>query len=128
MTRAVLGAGNIACWGTGLPHDDGNYSFVSSTPVVVPGISNATAVSVGRFSDDVCALLATGRVMCWGRNKHGQLGNGTRTSSEIPVQVTGITNAVDVSVSQDQACALLADGTIACWETTPCGPARTMTA
>lgn len=34
-----------------------------------------------------CAVLANGRVRCWGNNPWGQLGNGTQTGSYYPINV-----------------------------------------
>ncbi len=62
-----------------------------------------------------CAVSATGTVACWGQNYNGQLGNGSTTSSPVPVDVAGITTAVSVSIKDSHACALLADTTVKCW-------------
>jgi len=51
-------------------------------------VENGTRNSFG------CAVMQDGTVWCWGKNDYGQLGNGTTTDSDIPVQVTGINNAV----------------------------------
>jgi alpha-tubulin suppressor-like RCC1 family protein len=59
-----------------------NASDVSSSPIVIAGISSATQVSVG--DTHVCAILTGGQVKCWGDNSYGQFGNGTTTSSATP--------------------------------------------
>lgn len=62
-----------------------------------------------------CAVISGGKVVCWGPNRNGQLGNGTNVSSNRPVEVTGVTGAVSVSASGTHACALLGNGTVKCW-------------
>lgn len=71
----------------------------------------------GRHS---CILLAAdGSIRCWGRNEHGELGNGTTIDSVKPVDVIGITGALDVKAggSDDRGftCAIMADRRMACW-------------
>ena len=115
-TCALLMGGSIDCWG------DNNYGQLGNgtvngvpnpTPVTVSGITNATAISGGDFH--ACALLAGGKIDCWGENNHGQLGNGTTTDSSTPVVVSGISNATAISAGTYHTCALLAGGSIDCW-------------
>lgn len=82
-------------------------------PVIVSGISNAIAVSVGNQS--ACAVLFTGSVQCWGSNNTGQLGSGTFNNSLTPVTVLGVSNAKSVSVGNQSACAVLSTGSVKCW-------------
>ena len=61
----------------------------SSTPVEVSGLATGV-VSIGTNEDHTCAVTADGAVLCWGLNKFGQLGDGTRISRSVPVEVQGI--------------------------------------
>jgi alpha-tubulin suppressor-like RCC1 family protein len=51
----------------------------------LPGIS-ATAIAVG--FDHTCAIVTGGGVKCWGRNDFGQLGIGSTTRQNSPVDVS----------------------------------------
>lgn len=82
-------------------------------PQAVATMASALAVTAGEFH--TCALLAGGTVKCWGRNDHGQLGDGTTTDRLDPVRVLGVTTAVAIGAGMNRACAALADGTVRCW-------------
>ncbi len=80
---AVLMDGTVRHWGV-----DFNPGTGSFTPEVVPGLSSVVDVASGEFHN--CALLANGHVECWGENYNGELGDGTKTTSETPVRVIGL--------------------------------------
>jgi cysteine-rich repeat protein len=102
-TCVVLQDGTIRCAGTG-------YTGVAT----IPDISNAIQVSV--MTTSTCALLSGHTVKCWGENSNGTLGNGSTTSSNTPVGVTGISNAVKLMHGgYSHMCALLDDTTAKCW-------------
>jgi alpha-tubulin suppressor-like RCC1 family protein len=113
---AIIAGGGVVCWGA---NDKGalgdNSTTESIVPVQVQGLtSGVTAVSVGEAS--ACAITAGGGVKCWGFGAFGQLGNGSREDSMVPVQVTGLTNGIrDVSVGSGAACAVTNDGRVMCW-------------
>src|SRR6266403_1885905 len=114
-TCARFPDGTLECWGrndAGPLGDPATTTDVSRVPVRVTGITTATAVTAGIF--DTCTLLQDGTVRCWGRNSEGQLGNGTTTSSSVPVTVSGITPAA-LAPGAEHSCALFRDGTVRCW-------------
>ena len=73
------------------------------------------AVSVSLGGSHSCALLDDGKVMCWGKNKYGQLGDGSATDRSSPVEVSGLTNAQSIALGGGHSCALLTDGKVMCW-------------
>lgn len=73
------------------------------------------AVSVSAGGRHTCAVKKEGTVFCWGKNKTGQLGDGTTTARVKPVQVDGIDSAVRVHAGAEHTCALLSDATVKCW-------------
>jgi len=73
---AIRAGGALACWGKGV---EGQLAFdtqptSSSTPVAIPGITDAVAVAAGYAT--LCAVRQSGAVSCWGSNDKGQLGDG----------------------------------------------------
>lgn len=80
-------------------------------PVPPPACSEDVAAG----QDHTCSLRTGGTVWCWGRNSHGQLGNGGREDALEPVQVVGISNATAVVAGESHSCALLDGGAVACW-------------
>jgi alpha-tubulin suppressor-like RCC1 family protein len=78
---AVRRGGAVACWGAGFQGQigDGQPRATSTTPTPSPasvsGISNA--IGVGTGGNHSCAPTATGAILCWGENSHGELGKGT---------------------------------------------------
>jgi len=88
-TCALLGDGTVQCWGRNEFGQLGDGTTTSSSiPVQVTGITGVVSVTSGWWHH-TCALLSDRSTKCWGQNDFGQLGNGTRTSSSIPVTMTG---------------------------------------
>jgi len=110
-TCVVTTSGGVKCWG----YIPGNGMTDSKTPVDVLGLtSGVSAVATGTsFS---CALTSSGAVKCWGDDNWGQLGNGSKANSTIPVDVAGLGSGVTaIAAGGTQACALIAGSGVKCW-------------
>lgn len=65
--------------------------------------------------DHTCALRSDGRVACWGRNLHGQLGDGGKDPRTRPAWVAGLDDAVELTAAGDATCARRRSGHVVCW-------------
>jgi alpha-tubulin suppressor-like RCC1 family protein len=116
----AAGAGGTAVgWGYNASGQVGNGTVSSSTcscvgsPAPLFGLSEVVEIAAGyEFG---LALLADGRVMSWGYNYSGELGDGTTTLNPVPKPVPGVSNAVAVAADTAGALVLLGDGTILAW-------------
>jgi alpha-tubulin suppressor-like RCC1 family protein len=85
--------GSVWCWGDNSYGQLGRGSMgtPSGVAAAVVAIAEAQAqaqdISVG--DDHTCALLADDTLWCWGHNDEGQLGNGGKIDSPLPVRVQG---------------------------------------
>ena len=91
----LIDNGEVVSWGSNVNGQLGDGSTsIRLAPVFVKndfGSANLTAVqNISAGYNHSCAFMADRSVMCWGGNAEGQLGDGTTTSSVLPVTVTGL--------------------------------------
>ncbi len=114
-----IARGQVYCWGTDSNGALGLGATTSaSTPTLVSGLAGTLVTDVSAGTSHTCAV-ADGTAFCWGLNSNGRLGNGTTTSSNVPVAVStgGVLSGrtvTAVSAGDAHSCAV-ADGLAFCW-------------
>jgi alpha-tubulin suppressor-like RCC1 family protein len=114
---ALLSDGTVMAWGDNTFGQLGNGTTGTNndaeTPVAVKGLSGVIAIASG--GEHSLALLSNGRVMAWGDNTQGQLGDGTTTNRDIPVAVMGLSGVTGIAAGQLFSMAVLSNGTVMTW-------------
>ena len=84
------------CWGSGFGGIvDGNKPLRGlGVHANYKNLEGVKAVTVATEASRTCYVDTDGAFWCWGRNKNGELGNGTTTDSPVPVKVEGLTVAL----------------------------------
>lgn len=128
---ALLTAGKVRCWGYGNygqlgygnDEDIGDDEMPSSAGdvEVTHETDDTEVVQLAAGWNHTCALLATGKVRCWGRANDGQLGYGNvnPVGRYLPPYWTGDVEVggtvIQLTAGESHTCALLATGAIRCW-------------
>ena len=119
-TCVILDNGSVSCWGNNYNGALGDGTSIDHRKTPAPTSSlgtgrTAVSISVGGHA---CAILDDGNVSCWGSNYEGQLGDGTTTNRNTPVQTSSFgteRTAVGLAAGSDHTCAILDDATVSCW-------------
>jgi alpha-tubulin suppressor-like RCC1 family protein len=114
MTADGLG---VKCMGSndgGQLGDGSNQD--SASPVTVYGWGDVP-LSIAAGGSHTCAILRNKSVQCFGSNGQGQLGNGSRVDSNLPVNVNLDAGDIPLSVAagSDHTCILLQGNTVKCF-------------
>jgi alpha-tubulin suppressor-like RCC1 family protein len=121
---ALLSDGTVVSWGNNAYGQLGDGTTTDSpVPVAVTGLTDVVQISYGGSKPSnghAMALLSDGRVMTWGDNSSGQLGDGGTRNSSVPVLVSGLSDGTTGDVTAIAAggrhsMALLSDGNVMTW-------------
>jgi Regulator of chromosome condensation (RCC1) repeat len=114
--------GALFCWGGNADGELGNGTTIDSyTPTKVLLSQTVLQVVTGNTGQFTCALTGSGEVYCWGSNTFAQLGNGTTTSSPIPIRVPLPGSYKSLTTRGAGGCAVAAAGDAYCWGTNAYG-------
>lgn len=90
-TCALRANGDVVCWGS---NANGQLGVAPSTtpqtsiPIVVSLPNGAKAKSITAGAKHTCALLTTGKILCWGGNLEAQLGHTPLDNADpVPKEV-----------------------------------------
>lgn len=127
-TCAVLGGGQLRCWGSG---NDGRLGYGNTNTIGDDELPSSAgplnlggykALEVAAGESSTCVRLEAG-VRCWGSGGYGRLGNlstaaygdepGETPAAQIDVSIGGA--VVQLSSAGAHTCALLAGGALRCW-------------
>lgn len=96
-----------------------------ATIVVMAPLITMPFVSVSAGGHHTCAIGSPSVVLCWGRNKDGQIGDGTFVTPVQPTTVPIDGSIVEVVTGARHTCALGETGNVVCWGWNASGQAGT---
>lgn len=113
---ALKNDGTVLAWGDNSSGrlGTGSYESMTQIPSPVAGLTDVQRVETGDTLS-AYAVRSDGTLWAWGKNNAGQLGNGTRTDSAVPVQTQGIGGVKDIVPSSYSAYVLKSDGSVWAW-------------
>ncbi len=125
---ALRDDGRVLCWGSNIYGQLGNSSTSGSfnanpVPALVDNAALGIVKQLAVSGTHSCALRDDGRVLCWGYNREGQLGNSTTSgnfnANPVPALVDNAALGIvkQLALGSSHSCALRDDGRVFCWGT-----------
>ncbi|MEW2626397.1 hypothetical protein, partial [Streptomyces sp. NPDC048106] len=115
---ALTSDGRVLAWGGNSVGELGDGTTTNrTTPVYTDLPAGTTVTAIAAGSEHSLALTSDGRVLAWGSNYYGQLGDGTTTDRHTPVEVhlPAGTTVTAISAGYHHNLALTSDGRILAW-------------
>jgi alpha-tubulin suppressor-like RCC1 family protein len=113
----VKSDGRLFCWGSWF---DGRLGATWTSNLRDTLLQEETAatdwLSVSAGGAHSCGVKSNGKLLCWGKNDHGQLGDGSTTERAKPTEVeSGDLTWASVSAGHEHTCGVTLDHRLYCW-------------
>ncbi len=103
------------CWGYNGDGELGNNTTADqSLPVQVSALG-ASVAGVSAGYHHTCARKTDGTLWCWGKNNHGQLGDGSHQSRSAPVSVDALGTGTAAVAGGDKHTCAATNSALWCW-------------
>lgn len=106
---------DLYCWGYNSDGQLGQGAGASQAYAIPQRISGHKFVALAVGANHTCGISQAGPTYCWGDGTLGQLGDGSGTSSDQPVQVSTSQSFERIASGYDHTCALNFAGEMYCW-------------
>jgi len=116
MSLPAFAPNTIRCWG-----GNGNGQVGDGTtddkdlPVAIDVGGAAVQLALGSSHSCVLRDTATARLLCWGLNNKGQLGDGSTQTRSSPVEIFVPGTIAQVFAGDFNTCVVIASGLLNCW-------------
>ena len=136
---AIRDTDDVVCWGSntygmcGIGVDGDIETTVGSNPYELGDNLTAVNLGTGKTAKNMCmgyqhscVILNTDEIVCWGRNRYGQLGRGDTTSTVgesvasmgdnlVPVNLGTGRTPKDIACGWESTCVLTTSDDVLCW-------------
>jgi len=120
FSLALTSDGRVLAWGEGAFGQLGAGIYacgLSTYPLFVSLPAGTTVTAIAAGANHCLALTSAGELLAWGLGSAGQLGHGTRDSSDIPVRVSlpAATRITAIAAGAFHSLALTSTGELLSW-------------
>ena len=117
LTAIPASYSNFVQWGPGLCAAAGQNPTCALTTTFIDQTVAAyfSGAAIAGGDTHTVALKSNGTVWAWGRNESGQLGDGTTTDRNSPVQINTLSDVIAIAGGGSRTVALKSDGTVWTW-------------
>lgn len=114
MKKTLISLLSIAAFGVAYFINGKQFTCVHALSENV-SLSDGVIVDISAGTDHNLALDQDGNLWAWGRNDYGQLGNGTTTNSNVPIQILRGNKFKYISAGDNMSAAIDLDGVLWAW-------------